>query len=245
MSARSMRRRSSRPEAPPAGRAGSRSARWRAFIRTEPHRWCKRAQRSSASPICSARFATPASRRSRRRRPTPLRMFQLYVRGDEAWVDDHVARAIANGYAAFCLTVDTADLQPARARHRQAPHDRRPPTRLGPRIPGGARLAHGRAHQGCFTFRSRSRASPPPRTPRSRSIMASIIYVSNHGGRQLDHGRGSMDVLPEIVDAVAGRAMIIDRRRLLSRHRHRQGDRGRAPIWSASAACSAMRSRRR
>ena len=36
-----------------------------------------------------------------------------------------------------------------------------------------------------------------------------IIYVSNHGGRQLDHGRGSADVLPEVVDAVAGRAMII------------------------------------
>ena len=25
------------------------------------------------------------------------------------------------------------------------------------------------------------------------------IYVSNHGGRQLDHGLGSMEVLPEIV----------------------------------------------
>src|SRR3984885_14493163 len=36
-----------------------------------------------------------------------------------------------------------------------------------------------------------------------------IIYVSNHGGRQLDHGRGSFDVLPEVVEAVAGRAMII------------------------------------
>ncbi|NJN83584.1 MAG: hypothetical protein HC802_15745, partial [Caldilineaceae bacterium] len=28
------------------------------------------------------------------------------------------------------------------------------------------------------------------------------VYVSNHGGRQLDHGRGSIDVLPEVVDAV-------------------------------------------
>ncbi len=32
------------------------------------------------------------------------------------------------------------------------------------------------------------------------------ICVSNHGGRQLDHGRGAMYVLPEIVNAVAGRA---------------------------------------
>jgi isopentenyl diphosphate isomerase/L-lactate dehydrogenase-like FMN-dependent dehydrogenase len=37
----------------------------------------------------------------------------------------------------------------------------------------------------------------------------SWIYVSNHGGRQLDHGRGAMDVLPEIVDAVAGKAKLI------------------------------------
>jgi isopentenyl diphosphate isomerase/L-lactate dehydrogenase-like FMN-dependent dehydrogenase len=37
-----------------------------------------------------------------------FRIFQLYVRGDDAWVDEHVKRAKDNGYAAFCLTVDTA-----------------------------------------------------------------------------------------------------------------------------------------
>ena len=36
-----------------------------------------------------------------------FRIFQLYVRGDDA-LDDHVRRAVAHGYAAFCLTVDTA-----------------------------------------------------------------------------------------------------------------------------------------
>ena len=34
------------------------------------------------------------------------KIFQLYVRGDQAWVDDYVARAVANGYIALCLTVD-------------------------------------------------------------------------------------------------------------------------------------------
>jgi len=34
------------------------------------------------------------------------------------------------------------------------------------------------------------------------------VYCSNHGGRQLDHGRGSAAVLPEVIDAVAGRAKI-------------------------------------
>ena len=35
-----------------------------------------------------------------------------------------------------------------------------------------------------------------------------VIYVSNHGGCQLDHGLGSTAVLPEIVKAVAGRAEV-------------------------------------
>src|SRR5881394_4269088 len=37
-----------------------------------------------------------------------IRSFQLYVRGDDARVDDFVRRARANGYCAFCLTVDVS-----------------------------------------------------------------------------------------------------------------------------------------
>src|SRR5262245_61385103 len=40
--------------------------------------------------------------------PDGFRIFQLYVRGDDTFVDDHVKRARDNGYAAFALTVDTA-----------------------------------------------------------------------------------------------------------------------------------------
>ena len=36
------------------------------------------------------------------------KMFQLYVRGDNAWVDDVVRRAVDAGYDAFVITVDTA-----------------------------------------------------------------------------------------------------------------------------------------
>ena len=35
------------------------------------------------------------------------------------------------------------------------------------------------------------------------------IYVSNHGGRQLDHGKGALAVLPEVVEAAGGRAEIV------------------------------------
>src|SRR5438270_6863680 len=35
--------------------------------------------------------------------PDALRIYQLYVRGDDAFVENAVSRAIASGYAAFCL----------------------------------------------------------------------------------------------------------------------------------------------
>ena len=35
------------------------------------------------------------------------------------------------------------------------------------------------------------------------------IIVSNHGGRQLDGAPASLDVLPEVVDAVGGRAEVL------------------------------------
>lgn len=44
---------------------------------------------------------------------------------------------------------------------------------------------------------------------RAVDIGATAIIVSNHGGRQLDHVPAPIDVLPEIVEAVAGRAEVI------------------------------------
>ncbi len=36
-----------------------------------------------------------------------------------------------------------------------------------------------------------------------------VIYVSNHGGRQLDHGLGAMEVLPEVVREAGARAAVV------------------------------------
>ncbi len=44
---------------------------------------------------------------------------------------------------------------------------------------------------------------------RAVDIGANAIIVSNHGGRQLDHSPAPIDVLPEIVEAVGGRAEVI------------------------------------
>src|SRR4029077_11193789 len=142
--------------------------------------------------------------------PDALRIYQLYVRGDEAWVDDHVERAIAPGYAAFCLTVDTA-------------HYSRRERDIAKRfVTAGRRRVQGRAFQAALDWRTVKRIKSRFKIPLAIKGIATgedaaialehgveWIYVSNHGGRQLDHGRGSMDVLPEVAAAVAGRAKII------------------------------------
>jgi isopentenyl diphosphate isomerase/L-lactate dehydrogenase-like FMN-dependent dehydrogenase len=142
--------------------------------------------------------------------PDGTRIFQLYVRGDEAWVDDYATRAIANGYVGFCLTVDTA-IYSRRERDLAKRH-----------VVLGRRRATGREFQAALDWRTVKHIREKFDIPLMLKGIAtaedarialdhgvSWIYVSNHGGRQLDHGRGSMDVLPEIVDAVDGRAKII------------------------------------
>jgi glycolate oxidase len=142
--------------------------------------------------------------------PDATRIFQLYVRGDDAFIDDHINRAIANGYVAFCLTVDTALYS-----RRERDIAKRYQT-------AGRRRVSGREFQAALDWRTVKRIKNQFKIPLALKGIATAedakiaiehgvewIYISNHGGRQLDHGRGSMDVLPEIVDAVAGRAKIL------------------------------------
>jgi len=140
--------------------------------------------------------------------PGALRMFQLYTRGDAAWVDAMAERAIAAGYRAFCLTVDTAYYS-RRERDLAKRHSRSGPM---PQREFQARLT--------WSDVARLKAKfPIPlilkgiATAEDAALAlehgVDMIYVSNHGGRQLDHGRGAMEALPEIVTAVGGRAPII------------------------------------
>jgi len=140
--------------------------------------------------------------------PDALRIFQLYTRGDAAWVDAMAARAIAAGYSAFCLTVDTAYYS-RRERDLAKRH-----TRSG--------AMPEREFQTRLTWNDVARLKTKFAIPLILKGIATaedatlalehgvdVIYVSNHGGRQLDHGRGAMDILPEIVAAVGGRAPIV------------------------------------
>ncbi len=142
--------------------------------------------------------------------PDALRLYQLYVRGDDAFVEDCVRRAIAHRYAAFCLTVDTA-------------HYSRRERDIAKRYVRESRLrSTGGDFQKGLEWRTVKLIKDKFKIPLVLKGIATAedalialdhgvdwIYVSNHGGRQLDHGRGAMHVLPEIVEAVKGRAKIM------------------------------------
>ncbi len=142
--------------------------------------------------------------------PDAARIFQLYVRGDDGFVDDFVSRAIACANVAFCFTVDTA-IYSRRERDLTKRH-----------VVAGRRRVESREFQAALDWRTVKRIKGRFDIPLILKGIATAedalialdhgidwIYVSNHGGRQLDHGRGTMDVLPEIVDVVGGRAGII------------------------------------
>jgi isopentenyl diphosphate isomerase/L-lactate dehydrogenase-like FMN-dependent dehydrogenase len=139
-----------------------------------------------------------------------VRVFQLYVRGDDAWVDDWVRRAKANGFTAFCLTVDSA-------------HYSRRERDLAGRFAKPWRPVDGSGmqFQAALSWdqvkRYKSKYDLPLilkgiATPEDAEIAVregvEVVYVSNHGGRQLDHGLGSAAVLPEVLKAVNGRAEV-------------------------------------
>jgi glycolate oxidase len=139
-----------------------------------------------------------------------LRCFQLYVRGDDAWVDDHVRRAIDHGYGSFCLTVDVAMYS---RRERDLVGRFVKPWRAT--APAGSSFQSGLSWDQVKRFKDRH-ALPliikGIATAEDAQIAVQhgveVVYCSNHGGRQLDHGLGSAAVLPQIVAAVAGRAEV-------------------------------------
>ena len=156
------------------------------------------------SSVCQPGLEAPAAAAD------TLRVFQLYVRGDDAWVDDWVHRAKANGFTAFCLTVDSAF------------YSRRERDIAGRFIkPWRPVDTSGVKYQAALSWRTVKRLKDSLDMPLILKGIATaedaaiavehgveVIYVSNHGGRQLDHGLGSTAVLPEILAAVNGRAEV-------------------------------------
>ena len=161
----------------------------------------------------------------------PARWFQLYVFRDRAVTTDLIARARQAGYGALVVTVDAPVLG---LRRRDLSNRFRPEARMAnleryalgslPDADDGGGLARYFAMQmdPSLTFHDLETLVAQAGLPvivkgvvrpadavRCLESGAAGVYVSNHGGRQLDGGPATLDALPAIVDAVAGRAPIV------------------------------------
>ena len=139
------------------------------------------------------------------------KVYQLYVRGDRAWVDDYVKRAIEHQYHAFCFTLDTAI------------YGRRERDVIKRHVPAGRLGASGFEFQADMTWELIAwfKEKYPDYPLVLKGIAnaddaklavehgAEVVYVSNHGGRQLDQGPGTIAVLEEVLQAVGNRAEVI------------------------------------
>lgn len=135
-------------------------------------------------------------------------LFQLYVRSDRAWMRGFLDRAKAAGYRAICVTVD------------RAYYSRRERDIINQYL---QRADSGDPrHQASLTWDDAAWIKQHTQLPlilkgiataedatRAVEIGADVVYVSNHGGRQIDHGQGTIEVLPEVVDAVKGKAEVL------------------------------------
>jgi isopentenyl diphosphate isomerase/L-lactate dehydrogenase-like FMN-dependent dehydrogenase len=136
--------------------------------------------------------------------------WQLYVFQDRGATAEMLHRVHAAGFAAICFTVD---LPVIGLRHRD--------TRSGFVLPVGLPV-DDQVYDPNITWDDLAwirECAPLPilvkgvMTEEDALLAveagADAIVVSNHGGRQLDSVRAPITVLPEVVDAVAGRAPVL------------------------------------
>ena len=137
-------------------------------------------------------------------------ILQLYTHGDQAWLEERLEMVKRLKFSALCLTVDTSY------------YGRRERDIMKGFLPAGRGAATGAGSQPELDWDTvawiMDRLDIPIilkgiATAEDAALAVKmgveLVYVSNHGGRQLDHGRGALDVLGEIVSAVDGRAQII------------------------------------
>ena len=136
-------------------------------------------------------------------------LFQLYVRGNVEWVIERVHQATTLGYKAFCLTVDSAM------------YGRRERDKLRGFTPRSRSTLRGANFQASLDWKIVEKIKSQSKLPlilkgistKEDALIAldhgvDVVYVSNHGGRQLDCSQGSMEVLPEILAVVKDRAKV-------------------------------------
>jgi glycolate oxidase len=136
-------------------------------------------------------------------------IFQLYWLGDRDWVSDKLQTVHAAGFKALCLTVDTA----AYSRRERDIVLNMPARRAAGALPDT---------QSALTWDDVDWVKEQTPVPFGlKGIMTAqdastaldhgvdFLWVSNHGGRQIDDGRATIDALTEIADVVNGRVPLI------------------------------------
>jgi isopentenyl diphosphate isomerase/L-lactate dehydrogenase-like FMN-dependent dehydrogenase len=163
-------------------------------------------------PMMQSSATEPALEETAKQAPDAYKIFQLYVRGDDTFVDDIYARSQKAGFVPqFCFTVDLAHYSRRErdvvkrfnriANRRQDEHD----TQAGFDWAVIERFA--KRHPKAEIIIKGIQTGEDAQIALDSGIKG--IYVTNHGGRALDHARGAMDILPEVVEVVKGRVPII------------------------------------
>ena len=142
------------------------------------------------------------------------KVYQLYLADDEDWMRGLIRRAQSAGYNGFCLTVDT---QVYSRRERDILKRWRPPS-VGEATTRAAPLNYQARMTWDLVKRIKDEFDIPLilkgiATAEDAGLACEhgvdVVYVSNHGGRQLDHVRGTLVTLPEVVKEVDGRTEVV------------------------------------
>jgi isopentenyl diphosphate isomerase/L-lactate dehydrogenase-like FMN-dependent dehydrogenase len=169
---------------------------------------CIAASKFGTLPMISS-ITSPSLEDCARSAPGP-KIFQLYVRGDKDWLRDILTRAKAAGYIALALTVDSPlyGIRERQLMDRYQPPSIRTQTNRHLQSAVTWELAEWIKNiwGGPFILKGIATAADAKMAIERGT---DVIYVSNHGGRQLDHCRGSIESLPDVVKAVDGRARIV------------------------------------
>ena len=182
-----------------------------------------RAAAAAGTLMCLSTIATSTPADVAAAAPGAPRWFQLYVFKDWGLTEALVAQAVEAGFSALVLTADTPYLG-----------RREGPLRTGFTIPDDVRIPavdrargtiepfalheHFALFSPAVSWRDVERLATVSRLPVVvKGVLtgedarlacehgADAVVVSNHGGRQLDGVPATLDALPEVAEAIAGR----------------------------------------
>lgn len=138
------------------------------------------------------------------------KFFQLYIHGDWDWIKTMIDRAVKSGYKALCITTDTAS------------YSRRERPMLSRWVTISRRTPPNPFWQASVTWETIKKIkeycalplilkgiATPEDAMLAVEHQVDCVWISNHGGRQLDHGLGTLDMLPDIYNAVNNQAQIV------------------------------------